>query len=86
MSPTEGISISTFSKLMDYIHYKILACKRIEERRWISLPVKHKCVIVVNPIDDPITHKVFDIEQTEEMCAFFERELGNNCKRNRRRF
>lgn len=79
MSSTEGISIETFKSLMKHIHYKIMACKRIDNRRWISLPVKHKCVLVVNTIEGVILHKVYGIEQADEMCVFFEEELGKDC-------
>lgn len=80
MSPTEGLEMSTFRDLMKYIHYKIIACKRIENRRWISLPVKHKCVLVVNTMEGKILHKVYGIEQADDICVYFEEELGKDCR------
>lgn len=79
MSPTEGLEMSTFSSLMKYIHYKVMVCKRIENRRWVSLPVKHKCVLVVNTMEGRILHKVYGIEQVDDVCIYFEEELGKDC-------
>ena len=62
---------SNFEYLLSFLHCKILNCKRVEDRRWTSLPVVHKCALVVQLKDGRVVTDTYDLGVDEQRFKNF---------------
>lgn len=67
---------NAFNHVLTFLHCKILNCKRVEDRRWVSLPTTHQCALVAELSDKEIIQTSYNIKNSSQAQREFIVKVG----------